>query len=138
MKSFLKLTLATAALAFCMTVPAHAVQGGRDDYVSGEINVVLKSGVSIETVNALYGTTVIKQIPGTSYYRLLTPGGRDAFETKADMAGDDHLVAADPNFIFEEPESRQASEAFVDQSSDAFVDGSKPASFFAQPSITNL
>jgi len=139
MKSFLKLTIAFACLVVYISGPVHATQGRPEDHVSYEVNVVLQPGVSIDTVNAVLGTTVIDQIPGTSYYRLLTPGGLDAYEAQARMgAYDDDLVSVDPNFIYQQPEIRQVSEAFLDQSSEAFLDGFRPARFFAQPSIINL
>lgn len=138
MKCFFRFAIAIAALSLLMVHPTRAARGGPDDYVSDEINVVLKPGVSIETINAQFGTTVIEQIPGVPYYRLLTPGGQDAFELKAQMTGDEDLVSSDPNFIFEDPEIRQSSQAFIDQSSQAFIDGSQPANFYAQPSIANL
>jgi hypothetical protein len=138
MKSFVRFAVAISVLGCWFNRPARATQGAPDDYVSDEVNVVLQPGVSIDSINAQFGTTVIEQIPGTSYYRLLTPGGEDALELKTKMAGDGDLIASDPNFIFEDPEIRQSSQAFIDQSSQAFIDGQRPASFFAQPSIANL
>lgn len=140
MKSSLKLGCVLALLAFFLAKPpARTAQGGApDDYVPDEVNVVLAPGVSIDAVNAQFGTSVIEHIEGTSYYRLLAPGGQDALELHAKMFGDDDLIASDPNFIFEQPEIRQSSQAFVDQSSQAFVDGSQPPGFYAQPSIANL
>src|SRR5881628_2558472 len=93
MKSFLKLTIAFACLAFYISDQVHATQN--QDYVSHEVNVVLQPGVSIDSVNALFGTRVIDQIPGTSYYRLRAPGGLDPFEAQASMDVDDDLASVD-------------------------------------------
>jgi len=136
MKFFLKLTIALTFFALYISGRVHATKD-QPDYVSGEVNVVLQPGVSIDDVNARWGTTVIEQIPGTSYYRLLTPG-LDASEAQAYMDADTDLVSVDPNYIYQQPEIRQVSDAFLDQSSDAFLDGLRPARFFAQPSIINL
>jgi subtilisin family serine protease len=118
--------------------PAGASHGLPDNYVADEINVILAPGVSIDAVNARYGTSVREQIPGTTYYRLGTPGAADAFDVEGGMAGDTDLVSTNLNFTYEQSEVRQMSQAFVDQMSQAFVDGLYPASFFAQPSIQNL
>src|SRR5215510_279113 len=136
MKFFLKLTIAFAFLALYISGRVHATKG--QDYVSHEVNVVLQPGVSIDTVNALFGTRVIDDIPGSSYYRLRAPAGLDPLEAQASMNADDDLVSVDPNFLYQQPEIRQASDAFLDQASDAFLDGLRPAKFFAQPSILNL
>jgi subtilisin family serine protease len=134
----LKLTAAIALLG-CIIIPsAHAQHGLPDNYVFDEINVILAPGVSIDTVNARYGTTVREQIPGTSYYRLGTAGGADGFDVEGEMAGDTDLTSTDLNYTYQQPEVRQVSEAFVDQVSEAFVDGLYPVSFYSQPSVQNL
>jgi subtilisin family serine protease len=118
--------------------PVRAQHGLPDNYVLDEVNVILAPGVSIDTVNARYGTSVREQIPGTSYYRLSTAGGSDGFDVEGEMAGDTDLVSTDLNYTYEQPEVRQVSDAFVDQVSDAFIDGLSPATFYAQPSVQNL
>jgi subtilisin family serine protease len=42
------------------------------------------------------------------------------------MGLDLDIVFAEPNYNYQPPETRQSSQAFVDQSSQAFVDGSAP------------
>src|SRR5215471_20003839 len=88
----------TAAIAFlgCIIIrSAHAQHGLPDNYVFDEINVILAPGVSIDSINARYGTTLREQIPGTSYYRLGTPGGADGFDVEGGMAGDTDLASTD-------------------------------------------
>lgn len=140
MRKFTLLKLiAIIALLGCITErPVRAHQGLPDDYVLDEVNVILAPGVSIDDVNARYGTTLREQIPGTTYYRLGTPGGADGFDVEGEMAGDTDLASADLNYTYEQSEIRQASQAFVDQASQAFIDGLYPVSFYAQQSIQNL
>src|SRR6516162_8040962 len=134
----LKLTAAIALLGCIIIRPAGAQHGLPDNYAFDEVNVILAPGVSIDSINARYGTTVREQIPGTSYYRLGTPGGADGFDVEGEMVGDTDLASTDLNYTYEQSEVRQVSEAFVDQVSEAFVDGLYPVSFYAQPSIQNL
>ena len=134
----LKLTVTILLVGCVIMRPVGAQHGVPDNYVFDEVNVILAPGVSIDTVNARYGTTVLDQIPGTSYYRLGTPGAIDGFDVENEMAGDTDLASTDLNYTYEQPEVRQGSDAFVDQGSDAFVDGVSPVSFYGQPSIQNL
>src|SRR5215469_5024427 len=122
----LKLTAGIALLACIIIRPVGAQHGLPDNYVLDEVNVILVPGVSIDTFNARYGTTLREQIPGTSYYRLGTPGGADGFDVEGQMAGDTDLVSSDLNYTYEQAEIRQVSQAFVDQVSQAFVDGLYP------------
>jgi subtilisin family serine protease len=136
--TLLKVTAGIALLGCIVIRPVGAHQGLPDNYVLDEVNVILAPGVSIDSVNARYGTTVREQIPGTSYYRLGTSGGADGFDVEGEMVGDTDLASSDLNYTFEEPEVRQASQAFLDQASQAFLDGLYPASFYSQSSIQNL
>src|SRR5215472_886030 len=136
--AFLRLLIGFVLLGCIVIRPVGASQGPPDTYVVDEISLILASGASIDTVNARYGTTVREQIPGTPYYRLGTPGGTDAFALQAEMAGDSNIVSTNLNFNYQQPELRDMSQAFLDQTSPSFVDGLYPASFFAQPSIQNL
>src|SRR5215470_3096953 len=96
--TFLKLTVAFVLLGCTVIRPVVASHGLLDNYVFDEINVILGPGVSIDAVNARYGTTVREQIEGTAYYRLGTPGGADAFEVEGEMASDSDLVSTNLNF----------------------------------------
>src|SRR5215831_10275579 len=108
---FLKFTMVFVLLGSTVIRPVGASHGLPDNYVFDEINVILAPGVSIDTVNARYGTTVREQIPGTSYYRLGTAGGADGFDVEGEMAGDTDLTSTDLNYTYQQPEVRQVSEA---------------------------
>jgi subtilisin family serine protease len=136
--TLLKLAVGIALVGCIAIRPVRAHQGVRDNYVFDEVNVILAPGVSIDAINARYGTTIREQIPGTTYYRLATPGGTDGFDVDGEMAGDIDLASSDLNYTFEQSEVTQASQAFLDQASQAFLDGLYPASFYGQPSIQNL
>src|SRR5215472_7807632 len=136
--TFLVLMMSFVLFGSTVIWPVGASQGPPDTYVADEISVILAPGASIDAVNSRYGTTVREQIPGTAYYRLGTPGGADAFALQAEMAGDSNIVSTNLNFNYQQPELRDMSQAFLDQTSPSFVDGLYPASFFAQPSIQNL
>src|SRR5215831_4586821 len=99
---FLKFTMVFVLLGSTVIRPVGASHGLPDNYVLDEVNVILAPGVSIDTVNARYGTTVREQIPGTTYYRLGTPGGTDAFVVQGEMAGDPDLVSTNLNFRYEQ------------------------------------
>jgi subtilisin family serine protease len=134
----LKSTVAFLLLGCTVIRPVGASHGLPDNYIADEVNVILAPGVSIDTVNARYGTTLREQIPGTTYYRLGTAGGADAFDVEGEMLGDNDLVSTNLNFTYEQAEIRQVSQAFLDQVSQAFVEGLYPAKFFGQPSMQNL
>ena len=136
--TFLKFTVAFVLLGCTVIRSVGASHGLPDNYIFDEVNVILAPGVSIDSVNAHYGTTLREQIPGTTYYRLGTPGGADAFDVEGQMLGDNDLVSTNLNFTYEQAEIRQVSQAFLDQVSQAFVEGLYPAKFFGQPSIQNL
>src|SRR6516164_9994812 len=114
-KSTLLKLAADVAMLGCISIrPVRAHQGLPDNCVLDEVNVILAPGVSIDTINARYGTAVREQIPGTTYYRLATPGGADGFDLDGEMAGDLDLVSSDLNYTFEQSEVRQVSQAFLD------------------------
>ena len=132
-----RLSFVLIALALMFAVRS-TMAGGSDTFRPSEINVQLADGVTIATINARYGTSVLEQIAGTSIYRLQLPSGTDVLTTKAQMGLDPALVFAEPNYNYQAPEVRQSSHAFVDQSSHAFVDGQAPGNFFGQASLTRL
>jgi thermitase len=109
-----------------------------DSFRLGEINVEVAAGVSITTINARYGTSVLEQIGGTNLYRLRLPAGADVLAVREQMGLDLDIVFAEPNYNYQAPETRQSSQAFVDQSSQAFVDGQKPGDFFGQAQLNRL
>lgn len=77
-------------------------------YASGEafvanqvvVKLNLATGVTIEAINATYGTSTIKPLPNTpDIYLLGTPAGVDPVTLAGRMATDTRLLFAEPNFV---------------------------------------
>jgi subtilisin family serine protease len=109
-----------------------------DDPCPGELNVCVKSGKDINRINARYGTIVKGHIAGTRDYLLGLPPGADEEDCLRRMEKDGDLEFADRNYNFRLPETRQVSQAFIDQVSQAFIDGQSPPRFYGQSSLRKL
>jgi hypothetical protein len=78
---------------------------GDEDAVQGELIVRLQPGVSIDSLNAFWGTSTVREL-GEGLYLLSPPAGRTVSECDADLDSDVLRVAgADPNYFCESPEA---------------------------------
>ncbi|MFN0088510.1 MAG: S8 family peptidase [Blastocatellia bacterium] len=116
----------------------RAAAASEDRICPGEVIVRLKPGRDVNRINSRYGTFVKGHIAGTGDYLLGLPPGEDEKECLNRIEKDKDLEFADANYIFELPEVRQTSQAFIDQVSQAFIDGRFPVNFYGQPSLANL
>lgn len=111
---------------------------GTDDFVPGQITVVLQPGSDINAFNALHNTYVIEQLPDSDSYLLGLAAGASVETELIEVEGDHDVVLAEHNYVVKPAEVRQISHAFLDQISHAFLDTQSPASFYGQPSLANL
>ena len=79
---------------------------GVGDYVPGQVTVKLApTGVTIEEINASYGSSTREKFPGsTNVYLLGLPVGSDVEEVVEQMGADPRLLFAEPNFLTQAPE----------------------------------
>lgn len=97
-----------AALLFAL--PASATRA--DDWGSGEVQVQLRPGVSIATINARYGTTTLDSLP--PLYLLAAPEGQVEDEVIHLMDPDLDIAEAEYSYNNETPEgTRQMTVAAV-------------------------
>src|SRR6266849_5116317 len=97
----LALILAAACGAVC---PLRA-----QDYQPNEVLIILRDGVSIETISMSYGTTVLDRIPDTPFYRLALPQGTTPQQALGRMYADLVINGGEPNYIVDAPEVEQSS-----------------------------
>jgi thermitase len=88
---------------------------GVGDFVAGQAIIELNptSGVTIEQINASYGTTTLERFPGsTSIYLLKLGSDANVLETVTNMASDPRLLFAEPNFLSQAPEGEARHRAW--------------------------
>lgn len=78
-------------------------QSGGEDFVKGEVVVEMKQGVSIDVINALYGTTTKQRIYGTNIYRLTTPKGKKEKKYRKKIAKNVDVLSASLNPVIATP-----------------------------------
>ena len=120
------------------TAQRGSTPGISDDYVPGEVTVVLKPDVDPDGVAAQHGSLALERIENTNAYRFRVPAGSTVKDFSAELKRDSNFISADPNTVVKPPEIRQVSQAFVDQISQAFVDKQYPAQFYGQSSLSGL
>ena len=99
-------------LAFCLLMLSGAASRaqascGPGDFVPHQVIVKLNPipGVTVEQINATYGSTTIEAFPGsTDVYLLRLPIGSGVTEAVKLMAKDSRLLYAEPNFFAQSPE----------------------------------
>jgi subtilisin family serine protease len=96
-----------ALLALTLLPPLASADGlAPPTWVEGQVVVRLAPGVSIGTINARYGTSVIEQMPGQPQtYLLATAPGRTTRQTLRAMRGDPDLDWSDANQYGGAPEA---------------------------------
>src|ERR1044072_8254503 len=77
------------AFLFCLQTPAWS-----QEYRKGELIVELKQGVSFESFNTRWGTTLLKRIYGTNLYNLRTPNGKKEPKWRKKIAKDPDVLSA--------------------------------------------
>lgn len=99
--------LAALPLMTCLAGVAMA-----DEYESGEVQIELAPGTSIQAINALYGTTTLDSLP--PLYLLGVATGQGETEILDQMEGDPRILEAEYSWKNETPEgSRQMVAAAV-------------------------
>jgi thermitase len=99
-------------LAFCLLILPGAASRAQADcgpgsFVPDQVIVKLNPipGVTIEQINATYGSTTLETFPGRTDVNLLElPAGSGVTETVERMASDPRLLYAEPNFFAQPPE----------------------------------
>jgi thermitase len=99
-------------LALCLLLLWGAASRAQADCGPGSFvpdQVIVKldpiPGVTIEQINATYGSTTLETFPGSTDVNLLElPSGSGVTETVERMASDPRLLYAEPNFFAQPPE----------------------------------
>jgi len=99
-----------------LTVSAAVAGGGiQGPFAPDQLVCKLRPGISIETINSEYRTTVHRYVPSTGCWLLRTPPGADAESLAVAINSDQHVTFCDPNYYLSAPEGLQRSSPFVDQ-----------------------
>jgi len=69
----------------------------------GEVIVEIKAGASIDAVNDRIGTTTLRRIYGTNFYRLRTPKGKKENKFRKRLARDVDVLSATLNPVISSP-----------------------------------
>src|SRR5829696_632506 len=107
-------------LALCLLMLSGAASRaqaacGPGDFVPDQVIVKLNPipGLTVEQINATYGSTTLETFPGsTDVYLLELPTGSDVTETVERMVSDPRLLYAEPNFFAQPPEGGGRHHAF--------------------------
>src|SRR5215212_8633165 len=107
-------------LALCLLMLSGAVSRAHADcgpggFVPNQVIVKLNPipGLTVEQINATYGTTTLETFPGsTDVFLLKLPTGSGVTETVKRMAKDPRLLYAEPNFFSQSPEGGARHRAF--------------------------
>ena len=99
-------------LALCLLMLSGAASRAHADcgpggFVPNQVIVKLNPipGLTVEQINATYGTTTLETFPGsTDVYLLKLPTGLGVTQTVKRMANDSRLLYAEPNFFAQSPE----------------------------------
>ncbi len=111
---------------------ARLFASGGDDYVSDQIAIKMNVGFVIDSVNAEYGTTVLRQLLSTGSYLLQTPLGADAESLASIIALEPGVFYCDADYLLSSPSPVQTSQPFVDGGTGGGVN------FTAQPAVGQL
>src|ERR687889_864858 len=109
-------------LALCLLMLSGATSRaqadcGPGDFVPRQVIVKLNPipGLTVEQINATYGSTTLETFPGsTDVYLLRLPTGSGVTETVKLMANDSRLLYAEPNFFAQPPEGGARHRAWGD------------------------
>jgi thermitase len=107
-------------LALCLLMLSGAASRAHADcgpggFVPNQVIVKLNPipGLTVEQINATYGTTTLETFPGsTDVFLLKLPTGSGVTETVKRMAIDPRLLYAEPNFFSQSPEGGARHRAF--------------------------
>jgi thermitase len=99
-------------LALCLLMLSGAASRAQADcgpgvFVPHQVIVKLNPipGLTVEQINATYGSTTLETFPGsTDVYLLKLPTGLSVTQTVKRMANDSRLLYAEPNFFAQSPE----------------------------------
>ena len=96
----LLLALGTLAALSIALLPAIALAGDDlpDEYAAGQVVVELERGVSIEEINADYGTSILLAVESQGIYLLQIPAGADEETFEELLDRDERVDEADLNF----------------------------------------
>ena len=111
-KSWQLLIICFILTVIALSSPVMRVWAANNNYRPNEVVVKLDltTGVTIDEINATYGTTTIGPLLGSAgLYLLQTPSGQDAAVVAAQIALDVRVLYAEPNFIHEVPEANPSS-----------------------------
>jgi subtilisin family serine protease len=94
----------------------HAQADGLDDFEPGELVVRVVDSSYIDSMNARYGTTVLRYIAQTRSFLLHIEGGGDAESLGVEVEFENELEVefCDANYLLDLPEPVQSSKPFVD------------------------
>jgi len=107
-------------LSLCLLILSGAAGRAQADcgpgvFVPHQVIVKLNPipGLTVEQINATYGSTTLETFPGsTDVYLLELPTGSDVTETVERMVSDSRLLYAEPNFFAQPPEGGGRHHAF--------------------------
>ncbi|HET9531598.1 MAG TPA: S8 family serine peptidase, partial [Blastocatellia bacterium] len=94
----LRYTVLVFIIALSVAAPGPArsqsTDPGTPQFRKGEVIVEIKSGASIDAINARKGTTTIQQLYGTNFYRLRTPKGKKENKFRKRLSKDPDVLSA--------------------------------------------
>ncbi|MEK7774887.1 MAG: S8 family serine peptidase, partial [Candidatus Zixiibacteriota bacterium] len=114
MKQILRTTLIFVGISCVLFSTGQA--DGLDDYEPSELVVRVADSAYIDSINAYYGTTILRYIPQTKCFLLHIEGGEDAesLGTEVEFENENEVEFCDANYLFDLPEPVQSSKPFVD------------------------
>lgn len=123
-----------------LAVPGQVKVEGRsaNSYRSGEVIVNFKPGTDIKGFLAKTETSVKGRINGTNQYLLQLRANTSVLTKMEDLAKDKSIDFVSPNYVIQQAEVLQRSQAYIDQRSQAYIDGVSPPNYYGQPAITPL
>lgn len=102
---FMVLALSLALAAFVQRSYSAAAAPGNDERESTEVVVKLQPGISINEINAAYGTATLETLLNSAgIYLLSVPSGQNAKELSEQMEEDVRLLYVEPNLTSRAPE----------------------------------
>ena len=105
--------LLACALWLSSSVVSFA-QPGQGKYAADELVCRLAPGVTIDSLNAVFGTSVKGHLQQTDCYLLNVPNGQDPEVLASTILGSSLVTYCSPNFYLSVPEGLQRSSPFVD------------------------
>ena len=98
-------------IAFFAFVPKPSYSA---DFVPEQMVCAASSFSYIDTINANYGTMLIRTLPEINSYLLQTQPGQDADSLAGIIGLEPYVIYCDANFILDAPEPVQGSQPFID------------------------